>query len=167
MDKKLLDKLSGFNLSMQQKMQLIDLMKNVGGNKNNAESDEECSAGGGSSRNDFVISLEQVEQNGAIAVYYNFNGKYRAKGHTKSTQFDILTITNTEIYNYCLENMISNIIVDAGIFKIPGYITICDDSKPSLCLAYVLTDLSGGSGSALAAETHFSPQVIIEPSNEN
>ena len=40
MDKKLLDKLSGFNLSMQQKMQLIDLMKNVGGNKNNSDSDE-------------------------------------------------------------------------------------------------------------------------------
>ena len=41
MDKKLLDKLNGFNLSMKQKVQLIDLMKNVGGNKNNVDSDEE------------------------------------------------------------------------------------------------------------------------------
>lgn len=41
MDKKLLNKLSGFNLSMQQKTQLIELMKNVGGNKNNIDSNEE------------------------------------------------------------------------------------------------------------------------------
>lgn len=137
-------------------------------NKNNLRDIfEECSAGGSSSRNNFVITLEPVEENGAIAIYYNFNGKYRAKGHTKSTQFDILTITNTEIYNYCLENMTSNIIVDAGIFKIPGYITMCNDNKPSLCLVNMITHLSGGSGSTLAAETKLNPNVIIEPSNEN
>lgn len=158
MDKKLLDKLSGFNLSMQQKMQLVKLIQEAGGGASN---------GGSSSRNDFVITLEQVEEDGAIAIYYNFNGKYRAKGHTKSTQFDILTITNTEIYNYCLENMTSNIIVDAGIFKIPGYITMCDDGIPSLCLVSMATSLSGGSGSVLAAESKLMSQVIIEPSNEN
>lgn len=158
MDKKLLDKLSGFNLSMQQKMQLVKLIQEAGGGASN---------GGSSSRNDFVITLEQVEEDGAMDIYYNFNGKYRAKGHTKSTQFDVKTITNTEIHKYCLDNMTSNIIIDLGGIKMIGYIVMCNDNKPSLCLAIIMTSLSGGSGSALAAETQFMPQVIIEPSNEN
>jgi hypothetical protein len=156
MDKKLLDKLNGFNLSMQQKMQLVELIKE---------------AGGGSSRNDFVISLEDVEEDGDINIYYNFNGKYRAKGHTKSTQYDTPTITNTEIYNYCLENMTSNIIVDSGILKVPGYIAICNydgsSNQPSLCLVIMGAFLDGGSGSVLSAEAKIITMVIIEASNEN
>lgn len=135
-------------------------------NKNNLRDIfEECAVGGGSSRNDFVITMEQVEENGSIAIYYNFNGKYRAKGHTKSTQFDILTITNTEIYNYCLENMTSNIILDIGIYKLVGYLLLAGNG--SLCLANMSANISGGSGSVLAAEVISQVQVIIEPSYEN
>lgn len=153
------------NAKLEKVLDSLELSKE---NKNNLRDIfEECSADGGSSSNEFVIGVEQVEENGTIEVYYNFNGKYRAKGSVKSTQFDVKTITNTEIYNYCLENMTSNIIVDAGIFKVTGYITICNDNKPSLCLVNIATELTGGSGSVLAAETKFFSQVIIEPSNEN
>lgn len=157
MDKKLLDKLNGFNLSMQQKEQLIKLIQEVGGGTGD----------GGSSRNDFVITIEQVEEDGEMSMYYNFNGKYRAKGETKTTIFDIKFITNTEIYKYCLDNMTSNVIFVLGNIKLIGHITICGGDIPSLCLAVMQTDLTGGAGTAWAAETQIYSLVIIEPSNEN
>lgn len=63
--------------------------------------------------------------------------------------------------------MTSNIIVNLGQLKVVGYLTLCDDNKMSLCLNNMITHLSGGSGSALAAETQIFSQVIIEPSDEN
>ena len=98
MDKKLLDKLSGFNLSMQQKKQLIELIQEAGGGNSNASSDNST---------DFKDSGMYIRRNeDDNEIYFNYfvgDGYIEGTISNKSKTSDESVKPFIEFINYTFE----------------------------------------------------------------
>lgn len=118
MDKKLLDKLNGFNLSMQQKMQLVELVKEAGGGTGN---------GDGDSSEKEIIKIFMNYDAASITVKLGdieYSAQYTLNGETETL------IKSNDIYNLIDTNVHKDAIL---------YINSGDDSNQNFMIYNIIT----------------------------